>query len=54
MTELKETLIRIEGKVEIHNNYDKRIRSLEVNQWKITGLYTGILAIMGIIYFLLH
>lgn len=43
----------IENKVVIHNNYEKRIRQLEVNQWKITGIYTGVLAIISIILFLI-
>lgn len=46
-------LARIEDKVVIHNNYEKRIRQLEVNQWKITGIYTGVLAIVSIILFLI-
>lgn len=53
MNEIKVQLNRIEDKVIIHNNYEKRIRQLEVNQWKITGIYTGVLAIVSIILFLI-
>lgn len=51
--EMQLTLQRIEDKVQIHNNYEKRIRSLEVKIWGITSIYTGLLAVMGVIYFII-
>lgn len=53
---LNETYIKVVGieqKVIVHNNYENRIRTLETNQWKITGIYTGILAVMAVIFSLL-
>jgi hypothetical protein len=39
LEEIRERLIRVENKVDIHNNYEKRIRSLETNQWRMFGIY---------------
>lgn len=53
INQIKLQLKGIDDKVVIHNNYEKRIRSLEVNQWKITGVFAGVMAVITIILFLL-
>ena len=53
ITEIKLQLKGIDDKVMVHNNYEKRIRSLEIKIWGITSIYTGLLAIMGVIYFII-
>lgn len=49
MTSINERTIRIEDKVVIHNNYERRITDLEKNQWKIFGLFAGTVAVLSII-----
>lgn len=53
LLEIKETVARIETKVEIHNNYEERIRSLEKDRWRIIGIHTGLLAVIATILFLI-
>lgn len=53
LAEIKSEVKEVKSKVIIHNNYENRIRSLEANQWKIMGVYTGILAVISIIFFIL-
>lgn len=49
LADIKETLTRIEGKVEIHNNYDRRITRLERGGYIFIGGGFVILFIIDII-----
>lgn len=58
--EIKQTLAKIETKVDIHNNYERRldkidddVDTLKKNQWKILGIYTSMLAVLATIFFLI-
>lgn len=41
-----EMALLIDQKVQIHNNYENRIRNLERNQWRVVGIYTVVVAII--------
>lgn len=43
---ISDVVIRIEGKVEVHNNYESRIRTLERNQWRVLGIYAVVIAVI--------
>lgn len=46
--EIKATIGRIETKVDIHNNYEDRIRSLERNQYKFMGVLIVVVILVQI------
>lgn len=43
---ISDVVIRIESKVQVHNNYESRIRALERNQWRVLGIYAVVIAVI--------